>query len=677
MHFLTKTFFSVALMICALATSAFAQTTTLIPPTGLSARTIQVSSSVGFTTTNVELTWRYAVPTGSTQEFAVYQANSRTENMADFRRIASVITRRADSLIFTLPNMANGTYTFYITAVSGTVESPRSAIVSVTVSNTIVIPRPAETCATISGRVLYNDGVPVTTGVVSAIPFVRTIGTTFVMPANAEIRPDGSYSLRVAASTYLVLIAGRGLPTTFSPATTSSENAGRVVVACGQTSTANITVTRPRTPQIFTVSGRVVIRGSGGQPLANAIVSFVPTRLSRPNESLGSALEMIGTSNGIMNLSVRTDAQGNYSTRLTDDFIYTAIASSAPGSRTEYEQQWFRGVSNPTEATPLTLTANRTDVNFELSPRRAFNNGISGSVRGIDGSATTAIISALRVARAGDTIRTPFTRTTESNVSGEWRVTNLLPGDYVVFAAPREARSPLAPGYYRAATTATNRWDDATRIGVGDVMPAVQYSIVLPLRSSERGIGRIAGAVNESASGTSLANTTPLAGAFVSVLDDEGRMVDYGFSSGTGDFDLSELTDGTYRIIAEKVNFRPVETSVTVDYAQANTNMQLSLRGDGTLTSVAPSIINNAVMIAPNPAEGITFISVPASTQAIGQATRISIMNMLGKEMMSIAIQGMSGSSLPVDVSTLSPGAYIIRVHTNTTILHGRLNIIR
>ncbi len=652
----------------------FAQTSTgSIPPTGLSSRVSAIVTSNGRVTFEVTLSWNYRSTTNTVPTFAIFQANAQTEDMTQFRRIAT-ITRRVDSLRYTITGLETGPYTFYVTAIlpDGT-QSLRSNVSSV-FALTPTPPAPAVTCATINGRVLYTDGTAVTGATVIATPFnIRLTGNSFtpVLPASTEVGADGSYSMRVAASTFIVSVVGRNVPTTFSPGTTNLENATRVVVACNQTSTANISVVRPRVPVSYTVSGRVTVRNSGGIPVPNAIITFIPRSQSRPNERIGISTA-IGLASG---LAVRTDAQGNFTTRLTDEFIYSAMASSAPGG-TEYEQQWFRMASNPNEATPITLTANRSDITFELTPRRVFNNGLGGTVRGVDGNATTAIVSAIRVASTGDTVRTAFTRTTESTVRGEWRVTNLLPGNYVLFAAPREPGSRLAPGYYRVATTATNQWDNATRIAVGDVMPTVLYSIVLPLRSNQQGIGRINGSVNESPAGA-LASTSPLAGAFVTVLDDDGSVVDYGFSDGTGEFSLSELTDGTYRIVAEKVNYRPVERSVTVDYAQAQTSMQLDLRNDGTLTSITPTVVNNALTISPNPAQQTAYISVPTSLQTtIGQTSRISVVNMLGQEVLNITVQGNIGT-LPIDVSTLAPGAYFVRIQGTTTMLHGRLTITR
>lgn len=88
-------------------------------------------------------------------------------------------------------------------------------------------------------------------------------------------------------------------------------------------------------------------------------------------------------------------------------------------------------------------------------------------------------------------------RTLNTDLEGNAVFNNLEPGEYVLFGIP-DTRY-YAPGYYTSSGFAAKKWQNATRISVGDNMIAIVFDIRLVPVLGKKGAAKLDGIINKKA----------------------------------------------------------------------------------------------------------------------------------------------------------------------------------
>lgn len=577
----------------------------------------------------------------------------------------------AETGVMSWTPMNAGLYTFSLRA-----ELANDATVSTTVIASIYV----QSCiSSISGIVKDEQGEIITSGVVQALmAFKRdttntgdtlrdTSGVYYVVVEQAAIGRDGSYTLRVKPGSYILFASGQEFSSEYYRDANAIGDAEVVAVECGEDATANMTVTRLQT---FTVSGTVKRTGSGEGLVAR--VTFVGYNNDVPAGSRRS--EYFST------VSWSNSQIGEYSISLPTNYTYIAYAEigdtiiNGGNGRIRNQIQYFDHKQDVAEATEINLTANRDNVNFDFDEAESFDNGIVGRVIDTDNSAVTAYVVAYKMGN-----NRAFASAITEIYNGIYELNDLQPGRYIIAAYPRD-RDNILPGYYKEDEVAVPLWSDATRITVGAQSFVTGIDIVLPKAVGlPHGGGVVRGKVSNRGGSIGKGDGTvlqadALAGALVTLIDEQGVARVYDLSGNNGDFSLAELPVGTYTILIDKVGFASYKTTVIINDDTDIVLVDAALEPE-TVTGVDEPGVGNILLRAfPNP----TTNDVTVSFFAKAGSARITVVSSTGKEVVSIRTETTAGiNHTIVDTKQLSSGAYFIHVAAGNEVYTLPLHIVR
>jgi hypothetical protein len=255
----------------------------------------------------------------------------------------------------------------------------------------------------------------------------------------------------------------------------------------------------------------------------------------------------------------------------------------------------------------------------------------------------------------------------------------MIPGNYVVFGIP--AKRPTMPGWMVLGALAAKESGKATQVGVGDVMVAVQYDILLDTVKTDKGKGRVRGHVYDKRGGIVKSGSektqeaSAVLGAFVIARDEDGDIVDFALSEGEGAFDMTEVSMGNITIVADRIGFAPTTQTVAVEATNTDRVISIGLmKNSVTSVEVPVDEVGSSLNLWPNPT------SVSASLQFVAQpgTATVRIVSMTGVELTSQQYTVDGGmQTLMVNTSALPAGMVMIHVNNGTTAFALPLNIVR
>jgi hypothetical protein len=427
-----------------------------------------------------------------------------------------------------------------------------------------------------------------------------------------------------------------------------------VNVTCGSTTTADFTVTRHEPFDRFTVSGTVTAASSGLQ--IPAMLRFIGFEKGLPESHRLSRVDRLSyyTTDSV-------DLRGRFSVSLpnTHSWIVSAEAvdmMGRPGFDT-LVKEFYDGATNPDGATRINESI---EINFALESKPLRANGFSGALVDDNREPVDGYVVAYPVASFG---RDNDGATTVETEGGRWRISNVEPGEYIVFAVPYG--HGLAPGYFRADERAALTWDQATVITVGDEMLTSAHDIMLRTEVPG-GMAKLYGMVGTMPgealrSGGRLQKLNPVSGALVVALDDASRILGSAITNRAGQFTIDELPEGTHRILIDKAGFISSSESMEIRNGVDNgTTVQLE-RSESTTSAPDETISTGRSMSAwPNPASDAVIVAFDAASR--GAAT-LSIVDATGRAVRSSRIEVVEGANRrPVDLGGLASGVYLVRI---------------
>lgn len=519
----------------------------------------------------------------------------------------------------------------------------------------LIITVTAPPCATISGTVKNKAGEPVRQAWIVAVS-ADDNGPNWRVSHDGPVK-NGEYELKVQEGTYVLYVKAELGPVWY-PNAFDVGQAQRVAIKCGDAFVANFTVEAPPEPKYGLVAGRVTAKADGKPVMA--VVQFMP----RNSNGKPSDPNTPGTSAGY---AARTDAEGFYNIELPDLTSYIAYASAMNG---EYLPQYFDHVATPTEATPITIPHNGGAVNFALKSTPAYNTSLSGTVRDSAGNGIAGRVVAMQLDAGpnGGITTTEYARAANTEKDGTYRISNIRPGKYVLLAIP--ATRDFVPGYYVAGQVAARSWKEATIVGVGEIMPAVEYDITVQSRNGMKGYAKLEGYVKGTpgkikATG-GFAEVDAVPGTLVVAIDPNGNVSDYTFSDPTGWFQLNELAAAQYIIMADKVGYTSFVSTTELDYDKRSAvEMEVPMSKQTSSVEDGAAATEMSLSAYPNPTSG----NVSVSFSAVAGSGELSIINTVGETMLAMPLNVVDGlNAVTLDASTLAEGLYFVRLNG------GRLN---
>lgn len=463
--------------------------------------------------------------------------------------------------------------------------------------------------------------------------------------------PKGSYKLRIEG--------GRVVPEWFENVT-EGENATVVLVECDETKTIDFTVETRPAPVPLVITGRVVDAATGAG-IGGAKVIVRPINNDVKNGSEVSRFVATTGNDGSFTLT----AQGN------DNFMAYAEAQG-------YDVQYFDGVSDATGVKPIN-SQNANEVNFSLSVQAGMVQGISGSIVDVTGAGIVGKVIAYQVLDADGAKPNNDRRATysvETDNIGNYSFRSMLPGNYVFMAFPMDR--DFAPAYYNSdATELTTDWQNATVVEVGEVMPTVQYNILVGARTGEKGLGTMKGKIREGKNAGLLAPSTDdqptVFGAVITVFDDNKEVSSVGVSAYDGSFNVNELSIGTFSFVAQKVGYYPESGFVTVD-AGGN----ISVTNDIELQPISITSVQenewSKLSVYPNPATTNSSMVFVGN----GSSATVSVYNTMGVQVMTMNVPTTIGTTaVNFSVANLASGVYTVKVTNGSLVETTQMSVVR
>jgi uncharacterized GH25 family protein len=463
--------------------------------------------------------------------------------------------------------------------------------------------------------------------------------------------PKGSYKLRIEG--------GRVVPEWFENVSEGAD-ATIVLVECDETKAVDFMVETQPEPVPLVITGRVVdaVTGSG---IGGAKVIVRPINNDVKNGTEVTRFVATTGNDGSFTLT----AQGNGS--------YMAYAE-AQG----YMVQFFDGVTDATGAKPINRD-NATDVNFSLSVQAGMVQGISGTIVDETGAGIVGKVVAYQVQDANGTKPNNENRaaySVETDNIGNYNFKAMLPGNYVFMAFPMDR--DFAPAYYNSnPTELTTDWQNATVVEVGDIMPAVQYNILVGVRTGEKGLGSMRGKIREGKNAGLMAPTTDdqptVFGAVITVFDDNKEVSAVGVSAYDGSFTVEEISIGTFSFVAQKVGYYPESGFITVD-AGGN----ISVTNDIELQPISFTSVQedetSILSVYPNPAVGKSTIQFVGN----GSIATVSVYNTMGVQVMTMNTPTTVGTtSVNFSVANLATGMYTVKVTNGSFVQTTQMSVVR
>jgi len=445
----------------------------------------------------------------------------------------------------------------------------------------------------------------------------------------------GNFSAKLRTGQYYIYSSAPGYVGEYFDDVSTLQLATRITLNSGDSLVFSIGLAKMTPPVTYTVSGSV--KDSTGAPLKAGLIAYITNRDHSP-----SAWQMQYTA--------KTDTLGNFQfkgVRPND----TLVVFAEPFSHA-FVPQYYNGKTNYHDADRIGAAGNVTDINFILTAKTVYSNGITGTVK--DSAGTTVVKGHVFVFSKLNG-RFGFKAVAETDsVTGMYSFANLEPGKYYLLAEGKG----YVPSYFRYDGTPTLKWKEADSVIVTSAAVVSGINFNLKIHIAPVGGGFVFGSVKGS-DGSSLPGTLNYA------LDASGALVDYSVSDFDGSYLLQNFQSGSFTLVSNQANFQDAQSSVTLNYLSNSTlNVDVSMTPSIT-TGITdkPNVVDGYALNQnyPNPFNPNTVISysIPQNSHVT-----LKVYNILGKEVASLVNENQAAGKYNFNfrANNLASGIYIYQI---------------
>ncbi len=467
------------------------------------------------------------------------------------------------------------------------------------------------------------------------IYFIPTLGPSPAVVLMAVTDSFGIFRKSLPAGSYYVRSEAMGYIPEYFDNVGTIQQATPVVVASGDSVFLSIGLASFVPPTIYTLSGNV------SDSLGNPLRAYISIQGLRLNSHFANTHR------------VMTDSLGNYSAPVKEgDTVVVFCSPKNP----DYFPEFYNNKRTFAEADRIYIGGNITGINFVLEHKPVYANGISGRVADSLGTGVESHVTAFPRFMTPTPIMShrKFYHTSTDSL-GNYLLTNIIPGQYILLANPRIGYQPT---FFRYDGIPTMNWRLADSVVVEPVgvVPNINFTVKA---ISWNGFAKITGVIKDISG-------NKINGAYILVLDQAQQTYSFAISDKNGKFAVEGVTPGNYTVVTNKMGYISNQSlNVTVDYLNnINSDLSFTLTPDGVT-----SIGNNPVEIKdfklyqnyPNPFNPSTVIkySVPERTDV-----RLSVYNILGSEVANLVneTKNIGEYEVTFDASKFSSGVYLYKI---------------
>ena len=579
------------------------------PPSNLTAQVI--IQNVGKA---VKLDWQGP----ANVKFRVYKKIGTISDTTQFVRIATNLSQKTfldRSVVF------NQTYTYYVVSYNFSGVSLPSNMVEITVTP------PQIGMAVITGSVFdETNNNPLPRARVELISH-NSFGNRFILTDSL-----GNFKLRFPEGNYYLMTVAPGYKKEFFDNVNTIQQATLLNFANSDSLNFNIGLAPIVPPTTYTLSGNVT--KDGGLPI-RARISVIPVRNNTFfNPAIGR--------------TAFTDSSGNYSVRVRENDTVVVFCHPIDFS---LQPEFYNDKLTFAEADRIVINGNINNINFVISPKPVYNNGISGLVKNEDNEGVESFISAFR---KNNQFPNPRRITISSDTLGNYQFSNLTPGEYILLAIPK---SGYKATFFKYDGSQTLNWREADSVVVTETSLITNINFtVLPIQTP--GFAKLSGYVKDN-------NNRPVEGAFIYAVDENSNVYTYGLTDKNGFYQIEGFELTSYSIYADKFGYYSNGVRTITFDSQNSFEKQLNL----TLTPDTPTSNDVKVMPDkfelsqnyPNPFNPSTTISwqSPISGKQI-----LKVYNVLGVEVATLVNEWREAGSYSVNfnASELPSGTYFYKL---------------
>src|SRR5574344_224913 len=354
-------------------------------------------------------------------------------------------------------------------------------------------------------------------------------------------------------------------------------------------------------------------------------------------------------------ISVSTAEDGTYSIPVYSGAVTpTGFVMAMPRDSRTYNVEYYNNTENFADAEYLEINADYSGIDFPLTPIETTNANktISGILIGEGQNAVTGTVILIKEPERHH-CNFDFVRTTHTDELGNFSITGLNYGTYVAFAVPDTI---FMPGYDRQGETVTWDFNRATEIVLG-ADSSSEY-ITIQFVSLQDTVFGGEGVINGKVCSSS--NAESLSGVFVNVFNANNQPVGYAYSDENGEFDFSQLKEGTYMVTASIAGYEAGKSNIEInsDNMLANANITLTKVVSDNEAGVNDMFNVSSPVLYPNPVkDNATFKFNSVAGNAV-----ITVSDIQGRILSTTYQTTIQGeNSVNIDASGFDSGVYMIK----------------